>query len=128
MMFDDTLASALLIPPPRGRLVRDVRDRLMTALAGRYSIERKLGSGGMAVVYLAEDLRLERRVAIKVLRPELASVVAAERFLREIKLTANLHHPHILPLHESGTADGLLYYVRLMSGQRCDVPTRPTDH
>jgi hypothetical protein len=79
-----------------GSLVRDVFERLKTALAGRYSVERELGSGGMAVVYLAEDLRLERRVAIKVLRPELASLVAAERFLCEIKLTASLAHPHIL--------------------------------
>jgi serine/threonine-protein kinase len=89
----------------------DVLDRLKAALADRYAVERELGSGGMAVVYLAHDLRHERLVAIKVLRPELASVVAAERFLREIKLTAALTHPHILPLLDSGEADGLLYYV-----------------
>jgi len=89
----------------------DVLDRLKAALADRYHVERELDSGGMAVVYLAEDLRHERRVAIKVLRPELTSVVAAERFLREIKLTAALAHPHILPVHDSGEADGLLYYV-----------------
>jgi serine/threonine protein kinase len=89
----------------------DVLDRLKAALADRYTVERELGSGGMAVVYLAQDLRHERRVAIKVLRPELTSVVAAERFLREIKLTAALAHPHILPVHDSGEAEGFLYYV-----------------
>jgi serine/threonine-protein kinase len=91
--------------------VSDVLERLKTALADRYSVERELGSGGMAVVYLAQDLRHERPVAIKVLRPELMSVVAAERFLREIKLTAGLAHPHILPVLDSGEADGVLYYV-----------------
>jgi serine/threonine protein kinase/tetratricopeptide (TPR) repeat protein len=89
----------------------EVLDRLKAALADRYTVERELGSGGMAVVYLAQDLRHERRVAIKALRPELTSVVAAERFLREIKLTAALAHPHILPVHDSGEADGFLYYV-----------------
>jgi len=89
----------------------EVLDRLKAALADRYAVERELGSGGMAVVYLAQDLRHERPVAIKVLRPELTSVVAAERFLREIKLTAALAHPHILPVHDSGEAEGFLYYV-----------------
>jgi serine/threonine-protein kinase len=89
----------------------EVLDRMQTALADRYTIQRELGRGGMAVVYLAEDRRHERPVAIKVLRPELTSAMAAERFLREIKLTANLHHPHILTLLDSGQADGLLYYV-----------------
>jgi hypothetical protein len=89
----------------------EVLDRLKSALADRYSVERELGSGGMAVIYLAGDLRHERPVALKVLRPELTSVVAGERFLREIKLTAGLAHPHILPLHDSGEADGFLYYV-----------------
>jgi serine/threonine protein kinase len=89
----------------------DVFGCLKDALAERYYVEGRLGSGGMAVVYRARDLRHERRVAIKVLRPELASVVAAERFLREIKLTAGLSHPHILPLLDSGEADGHLYYV-----------------
>jgi len=78
--------------------------RLATALADRYRIERELGQGGMATVYLADDLKHDRRVAIKVLRPELAVVIGAERFLAEIKLTANLQHPHILPLFDSGTA------------------------
>jgi serine/threonine-protein kinase len=85
--------------------------RLDAALEGRYRIERELGEGGMATVYLADDLRHERKVAIKVLKPELAAVVGAERFLAEIKTTANLQHPHILPLHDSGEADGFLYYV-----------------
>jgi serine/threonine-protein kinase len=80
--------------------------RLIRALADRYEIERELGAGGMATVYLANDLRHERKVALKVLRPELAAIVGADRFLAEIKTTANLQHPHILPLHDSGEADG----------------------
>ena len=86
-------------------------DRLKTALADRYAIEGELGSGGMATVYLARDLRYERDVAVKVLKPELAAAVGSERFLREIKITAQLNHPHILPLLDSGESDGLLYYV-----------------
>ncbi len=89
----------------------DLLDRLKTALADRYAIERELGAGGMATVYLAEDLKHHRPVGVKVLRPELAAVLGAERFLREIEVTANLHHPHILPLYDSGEADGFLYYV-----------------
>ncbi len=89
----------------------DVAARLVTALAGRYAIERELGMGGMATVYLAEDIRHGRRVAIKVLHPELSAVLGPERFLAEIKLTAALQHPHILPLFDSGSADGLLFYV-----------------
>ena len=85
--------------------------RLNVALKGRYRVERELGEGGMAVVYLADDLKHERKVALKVLKPELAAVVGAERFLAEIKTTANLTHPHILPLHDSGEADGFLFYV-----------------
>jgi serine/threonine-protein kinase len=85
--------------------------RLNAALEGRYRIERELGEGGMATVYLAEDLKHERRVALKVLKPELAAVVGAERFLAEIKTTANLQHPHILPLFDSGEADSFLFYV-----------------
>jgi len=88
-----------------------IDQRLSTALADRYRIERELGQGGMATVYLAEDLKHDRKVAIKVLRPELAAVIGAERFLAEIKTTANLQHPHILPLHDSGQADGFLFYV-----------------
>ena len=85
--------------------------RLNAALEGRYRVEREIGEGGMATVYLAEDLRHERKVALKVLRPEVAAVVGAERFLAEIKTTANLQHPHILPLHDSGEADGFLFFV-----------------
>jgi len=84
---------------------------LNAALEGRYRVERELEKGGMATVYLATDLRHERQVALKVLKPELAARVGAERFLAEIKTTAGLQHPHILPLHDSGTADGYLYYV-----------------
>ncbi|MBP2647377.1 MAG: protein kinase [Gemmatimonadetes bacterium] len=86
-------------------------DRLRAALADRYRIERELGQGGMATVYLAEDLKHGRRVAIKVLHPELSAVIGGDRFLAEIKVTANLQHPHILGLIDSGEADGLLYYV-----------------
>ena len=86
-------------------------DRLTTALIRSYRIERELGQGGMATVYLARDLKHERQVAIKVLRPELASALGPERFLREIRTTANLRHPHILPLYDSGDAEGALFYV-----------------
>ncbi|HTR21102.1 MAG TPA: protein kinase, partial [Gemmatimonadales bacterium] len=85
--------------------------RLQGALADRYTVERELGAGGMATVYLARDLRHDRAVAIKVLRPELAATLGAERFLLEIKTTAQLTHPNILPLLDSGEADGLLYYA-----------------
>ena len=86
-------------------------DRLSEALAGRYTIERELGQGGMATVYLARDLKHDRDVAIKVLKPDLSQTLGAERFLREIQLAAKLSHPHILPLFDSGNADGALYYV-----------------
>jgi serine/threonine-protein kinase len=89
----------------------NIETRLTAALAGRYAIERELGEGGMATVYLARDVRHNRSVAIKVLKPELAAVVGAERFLAEIETTANLQHPHILPLFDSGEADGFLFYV-----------------
>jgi serine/threonine protein kinase len=89
----------------------DVPARLSAALADRYRIGRELGAGGMATVYLAEDLKHDRKVAIKVLKPELAAVLGADRFVQEIKTTAQLQHPHILPLHDSGTADGFLFYV-----------------
>lgn len=85
--------------------------RLRSALAERYSIELELGTGGMATVYLARDLKHSRQVALKVLHPHLAAVLGAERFLKEIQTTANLQHPHILPLFDSGEADGLLFYV-----------------
>lgn len=89
----------------------DDLDRLNTALAGRYVLEREIGRGGMATVYLARDVRHERPVAIKVLRSDLRAVVGAERFLREIRVTAQLSHPNILPLLDSGDVDGLLFYV-----------------
>ena len=89
----------------------DTSSRLSSALADRYRIERELGQGGMATVYLAHDLRHERDVAIKVLHPELAAALGSERFLSEIKTTAKLQHPHILPLLDSGAADSFLYYV-----------------
>ena len=85
--------------------------RLQAALDGRYTVEREVGAGGMATVYLATDLRHQRRVALKVLRPDLAASVGAERFLQEVRVTANLQHPHILPLFDSGEADGFLYFV-----------------
>ena len=86
-------------------------DRLAAAIGRSYTIERELGAGGMATVYLAEDLKHKRRVALKVLKPELAAVLGAERFVQEITTTAALQHPHILPLFDSGAADGFLYYV-----------------
>ncbi len=89
----------------------DPLPRLTAALSGRYRIERELGQGGMATVYLAEDLKHDRKVALKVLKPELAAVIGAERFIVEIKTTAALQHPHILPLFDSGEADSFLYYV-----------------
>jgi serine/threonine-protein kinase len=86
-------------------------ERLSAELSDRYVIERELGAGGMATVYLAQDIRHQRKVALKVLRPELAAILGGERFLNEIRTTANLQHPHILPLHDSGEAAGLVYYV-----------------
>ena len=89
----------------------DVVARLNAALEGRYLIEREIGEGGMATVCLAKDLKHNRNFALKVLKPELAAVVGADRFLAEIETTANLQHPHILPLFDSGEADSFLYYV-----------------
>jgi eukaryotic-like serine/threonine-protein kinase len=89
----------------------DPAARLQNALASRYRIERELGRGGMATVYLAHDLRQERLVALKVIHPEVTATLGPERFLREIKLTANFRHPHILPLFDSGEAAGQLWYT-----------------
>ena len=89
----------------------DTFDQLKAALADRYAIERELGAGGMATVYLAEDLKLHRKVAVKVLRPELAAALGPDRFLQEIDIAAKLTHPHILPLHDCGEAGRFLYYV-----------------
>jgi Tol biopolymer transport system component len=88
-----------------------IHSQLNSALSGRYTIERELGAGGMATVYLAQDVRHHRKVALKVLRPELSAILGAERFLAEIKTTANLQHPHILSLFDSGEADGTVFYV-----------------
>jgi eukaryotic-like serine/threonine-protein kinase len=89
----------------------DSREKLTAALSDRYRLERELGKGGMATVYLAHDVRHDRKVAVKVLRPELAAVLGADRFVQEIRTTAQLQHPHILPLFDSGEADGFLFYV-----------------
>jgi serine/threonine-protein kinase len=89
----------------------DVIDRLSTALTGLYTVDREIGRGGMATVFLAHDIKHDRAVALKVLKPEIAGALGPERFLREITLTARLDHPHILPVLDSGEADGLLYYV-----------------
>jgi len=91
--------------------VAELLERLNVALAARYKLQRELGQGGMAKVFLADDLKYERKVAVKVLRPDLAAEVGPGRFLREIQIAARLHHPHILPLYDSDQADGLVYYV-----------------
>src|SRR5688500_15679849 len=88
-----------------------VSNSLSAHLSDRYRFERELGVGGMATVYLAEDLRHSRKVAVKVLKPELAEALSAERFLREIEVMARLRHAHILPLYDSGRADDCLYYI-----------------
>ena len=89
----------------------DPAARLATDLADRYRVELELGAGGMATVYLAQDLKHHREVALKVLRPELAAALGHERFLREIEIAAGLSHPHIVPLYDSGEAGGVLFYV-----------------
>ncbi|HUQ81466.1 MAG TPA: serine/threonine-protein kinase, partial [Gemmatimonadaceae bacterium] len=88
-----------------------VLPQLQSALDGRYRVEREIGRGGMATVYLAHDLRHDRAVAVKVLDPDVSAALGAERFVREIKLLARLQHPHILSLYDSGEAGGVLYYV-----------------
>ena len=96
----------------------EASSRLRVALEGRYRLDRELGAGGMATVYLAHDLKHDRDVAIKVLHPDLGAALGGERFLSEIRTTARLQHPHILPLLDSGEADGLLYYVMpLVTGE-----------
>ena len=99
------------VPPRTAATGVDEVSRVTQALASRYKVERVLGEGGMATVYLAEDLKYHRSVAVKVMRRELASTLGATRFLREVEIAARLTHPHILPMYESGEADGLLYYV-----------------
>ena len=86
-------------------------ERLQAALADRYTLEEELGAGGMGIVYVAHDIRHDRKVALKVVRPEIAASVGSERFLREIRIEAGLSHPHILAVYDSGEADGLLYCV-----------------
>ena len=100
-------------------------DAVRASLADRYAIERELGAGGMATVYLAQDLKHDRKVAVKVLRPELAAIIGAERFLTEIRTTANLQHPHILPLFDSGESDGFLWYGMPFIGGRLRDHPRP---
>src|SRR4051794_16639961 len=96
----------------------ETRTKLIAALADRYRMERELGAGGMATVYLARDLRHDREVAIKVLNAELAESLGQQRFVREIGIAAKLNHPHILPLYDSGECDGFLYFVMpVMQGQ-----------
>lgn len=96
--------------------------RLTESLAGRYAVDREIGAGGMATVYLARDLKHDRKVALKVLKPELGAVLGVERFLSEIKVTANLQHPNLLPLFDSGEANGLLFYVMpLVEGESLRV-------
>lgn len=99
-------------------------ERLKTALADRYDVGPQIGEGGMATVYRAHDLRHDRPVALKLLKPGLAAALGAERFLREITLTARLDHPHVVPLLDSGEADGLLYYVMPYVKARCGQPKR----
>ena len=89
----------------------DSLDRLAVALAGRYTIEGEIGAGGMATVYRARDVKHDRPVAVKIMRPELTAVLGPERFLEEIRISARLEHPHILTLIDSGEAEGLLYFV-----------------
>src|SRR5881628_99705 len=96
---------------PPSDCLADLLAQLQAALAGRYTLERELGRGGMATVYVVRDLKHDRRVALKVLHPELASTLGPERFQREIKLAARLQHPHILPVHDSGEAAGQLWYT-----------------
>jgi TolB-like protein/tRNA A-37 threonylcarbamoyl transferase component Bud32 len=99
------------VPPRTGATEVAEVSRVRKALAAQYRIDRVIGEGGMATVYLAQDLKHRRQVAVKVMRPELASTLGAERFLREVEIAAQLSHPHILPVYDSGEADGILYYV-----------------
>src|SRR5438132_562987 len=104
-------SSARSVPAVRSTPRMNLSEHFTAALSGRYAVEREIGAGGMATVYLARDVRHERRVALKVLNPELGAVLGVERFLSEIKVTANLQHPNLAPLFDSGEADGLLFYV-----------------
>jgi serine/threonine protein kinase len=100
--------------------VPELQDQLQVALADRYAIEREVGRGGMATVYLARDLRHRRPVAVKILHPHLAAHVGPDRFQREVEIAARMTHPHILTLIDSGEVDGFLYYVMpFIEGSRC---------
>ncbi len=107
---DETIVHRPSFPRARANM-SEITERLSTAIADRYKIERELGQGGMATVYLAHDVKHDRKVAVKVLRPDLAASLGSERFLREVRIAANLQHPHVLPLYDSGEADGFLFYV-----------------
>ena len=102
----------------------DAFERLKAALADRYTLERVLGEGGMAIVYLADDRKVDRQVAVKVLRPELAAALGAERFLREIAIGSKLSHPNILPVFDSGETDEFLYYVMPFVEADCATAAR----
>src|SRR5438067_10123887 len=107
-----SFVSGLANPRPARKFCpMHLEDQLNAALCDRYTVEREIGQGGMATVYLARDVRHDRDVALKVLHPDLAAALGADRFLAEIKTTANLQHPHILPLHDSGEVNGVLFYV-----------------
>jgi serine/threonine-protein kinase len=109
--------------------VINLQDSLRTVLADQYQIDRELGRGGMADVVLAHELKHDRQVAIKVLRPELAQALRTERFLREIEIAARLTHPHFLPLHDSGRVDGLLYYGDTVYRRGiCGFTLNPQEH
>src|SRR2546422_405454 len=107
----DGAALRLSRPSPPSCRLPDLLARLQSALADRYAIERELGRGGMATVYLARDVKHDREVALKVLRPDLAAVLGAERFLQEIRISAKFDHPHILTLIDSGADDSLVWYI-----------------
>ena len=100
----------------------DVLAHLQTHLKAAYRVERKIGEGGMATVYLARDLKHDRNVAIKTLKSEVASSIGPDRFLREIEIASKLQHPHIIPVYDSGDADGVLFYRK--SGDRRPLPAR----
>jgi serine/threonine-protein kinase len=108
--------------------VPDLLVRLKAALGDRYAVESEIGRGGMATVFLAEDLKHHRKVAIKVLHPELAATLGAERFLHEIEIVAGLQHPQILPLYDSGEAEGLLYYVMPQTSSPRTFCSKPAGH
>ena len=110
-MFGAPVSPLRLAPPAIFPVTDPVREQLQDALGATYDIQRQIGAGGMAVVYLAHDRKHGRDVALKVLKPELGAVLGADRFLAEIRVTAHLQHPNLLPLFDSGEAAGLLYYV-----------------